>query len=610
MIRSTTNASAGRRVGFASLVASAMVLLAACGAQVSSELEIGKDHSGTRTIVATIAEEDVEELSGGIEATEAALEAHLPEQLSFDGISQAGSTEETEDEAAAETDGYQAVFTLEFSDIADYETKVQELVDLAADKAEEARDSSEPEVDRSTIQLDFVENDGPLLEGFVLEEDFTGADLLDWTSYALVDEGVMEEDQADSVISSSGDEGRVQFNGEEYDEIEPFALNEGADQRFSNVAVRITDEGTQVDFAAPFNGGDYDTGFELGQQYLEDAGVGEIEQDTDGYWTVTLDESGSLQDQLRTLLDTEDLEIEVEDSANTEDATLVTTLTGTGFSCPTVCGDTPTISVDGYGGDVTPLQEEADGDTFTISYERSVPIDQVEVDTELTLSGSVAQTYRFSVANEHAEAFGEDLETVFTPPEGTGSVETETEDDAVVYVAELDAADPPEFNQTLETFLPGSGISVSGLDGFTVWPSYTLDVSSYGVEALGAQPTQSVQLPAMHSADLADSNGVDDQLHSDQTDYRVSAAGPTLSGMLLVGGLIVLAIIIVVLVVVFRKRIASGMRTAQEHARTTAAAANATWQERTAEYETMPEQSTTPVDDASWQAEFDEAKLR
>src|SRR5699024_5139599 len=228
-----------------------------------------------------------------------------------------------------------------------------ELIDLAAAKAEEARDSSEPEVDHRTIQLDLVESDGPLLDGFVLEEDFTGADLLDWTSFALVDEGVVEEDQADSIISSSGDEGRVQFNGEEYEEIEPFALNEGTDQRFSNVAVRITDEGTQVDFAAPFNDGDYDTGFELGQQYLEDADVGEIEQDTDGYWTVTLDESGSLQDQLRTLLDTEDLEIAVEDTANTDEATLVTTLTGTGFSCPTVCGDYPSISVDGYGGDVT-----------------------------------------------------------------------------------------------------------------------------------------------------------------------------------------------------------------------------------------------------------------
>lgn len=609
MIGQASNTSALRRVGFAGLVASAMVLLAACGAQVSSELEIAEDHSGTRTIVATIAEEDIEELSGGIEATEAALEAHLPEQLSFEGISEAGSTEETEDEASGDTDGYQAVFTLEFSDIGDYETQAQELIDLAAAKAEEARDSSEPEVDHRTIQLDLVESDGPLLDGFVLEEDFTGADLLDWTSFALVDESVIDEDQADSIISSSGDEGRVQFNGEEYEDTEPFSLKEGTDQRFSSVAVRITDEGTQVDFAAPFNDGDYDTGFELGQQYLEEADVGEIQQDTEGYWTVTLDESGSLQDQLRTLLDTEDLEIEVEDTANTDEATLVTTLTGTGFSCPTVCGDYPSISVDGYGGDVTPLQEEVDGDTFSISYERSVPIDQVEVATEVTLSGSVAQTYRFSVANEHAEAFGEDLQTVFTPPEGTGSVETETQDDAVVYVAELDAADPQELNQTLETFLPGSSIYVSGLEGFSIWPSYTVDVSSYGVEALGAQPTQSVELPVLHSADLAASNGIDDQLTSDESDYRVSAAGPTLAGMLVVGGLLVLVIILVVLVVVFRKRIARGMRTAQEHARTTAAAANASWQERSAEYEAVPDQPTGPVDDASWQANFDEAKL-
>lgn len=598
-----------RRLGIAAVLTSAMLVFAACGAQVSSELEVSDDHSGTRTIVAAIAEEDLEELSGGIDAAEAALETHLPDQLSFEGISEAGSTEETEDEAADAADGYQATFTLEFSDIADYETKAQELIDLAAAKAEDTRDSSEPEVDHRTIQLDMVESDGPLLEGFVLEEDFTGADLLDWTSYALVDEGVVAEDQADTVINSAGDEGQVTFNGETYETREPFSLNEGTDQRFSNVSVRITDEGTEVDFAAPFNDGDYDTGFELGQQYLEDAGVGEIHQDDDGYWTVVLDESGSLQEQLSTLLDTEDLQIEVEDTANTEDATLLTTLTGTGFSCPTVCRDYPSISVDGFGGDVTPVEEVTEGDSFTISYERAVPIDQVAIDTELTLSGSVAQTYRFSVANEHAEAFGDDLQTVFTPPEGAGSIETESQDDTVVYVAELDAADPAEFNQTLEAYLPGSWISVSGLEGFSIWPDYTLDVSSYGVEALGVQPTQTVQLPMMHSADFDASSGVDDQLQAEQSDYRVSAAGPTLSGMLVVGGLIVLAVIVVVLIVVFRKRIASGVRTAQEHARTTAQATNASWQERNAQYDTVPGQPADPVDDATWQAEFHESKL-
>src|SRR5699024_831478 len=83
-----------RRWRFGAFLAGAMLLLAACGAEVSSELDIAADASGTRTLVATIVEDDLENLAGGIEATEAALEAHLPEQLSFEGISEASDAAE------------------------------------------------------------------------------------------------------------------------------------------------------------------------------------------------------------------------------------------------------------------------------------------------------------------------------------------------------------------------------------------------------------------------------------------------------------------------------------------------------------------------------------
>ena len=601
-----------RRIRLAALLAVGGLTLAACGAQVSSELEVSDDQSGTRTIVASIAEEDIEELSGGIEAAEAALEAHLPDELSFAGISQTDSDEE---EAAGETDSYLAEFELAFSDLDDYQTKAQALLDLAVEKEEAIRDSSEPDVDHTTVQVDFVENDGPLLDGFILEENFTGSDLLDWTSYALVEDGVVDEENANSIIGSAGDESRVLFNGEEYEATEPFSISEGEDQRFSDVDVRITDDGAQVDFVAPFNSSDYDTGFELGQQYLEDADIGEIQSEEDGYWTVSLDDSASLEEQLSTLLDTESLQVEVEETANTEDASLLTTLTGTGFSCPTVCRETPSISVDWSSENLTPVDEEAEGDTFTISYERAVPLEEVEIATELSLSGAIAQTYRFSVDSSHAETFGEDLQKIFAPPEDTGSIDTETQDDTVVYVATLDSADPEEFNAILDEYLPGSMVFLSGFENFGIWPKYTLDVDSYGVETLGVVPVQNVSLPMMHSADLDASYGLNDDLDSDQTDYRLAAAGPTLSGMFLVGGLLVVAIVIIVVIVVFRKRIAAGLRSAQEQAQTMAQTTSASWQAANQQQSAAAGQQTPytasaePTDDASWKATFHEGKL-
>ncbi len=590
-----------RRIRLTALLTTAMFILAACGAQVSSELEISDDESGTRTLAATIVEEDLEYLEGGIEATEAALEAQLPEQLSFAGITEASAAEE---EAAGASESYLATFELEFSDLADYQSKAQALIDLAVEKEEATRDSSQGEVPRKTVEVAFEQSDGPLLDGVILEENFTGAELLDWTSYALVDEGVVEEDNASMIIESSGAESRVVIGDEEYESSEPFSVSEGTDHRFSDVTVAITDDGAVVDLTAAFNSGDYDTGFDLGQQYLEDTGIGEIESTDDGYWTVALDDSASLQEQLSSLLGMENLEIQVEETADAENATLLTTLTGTGFRCAGVCRDTPSIMVDWGSENLTPIDEEVDGDTFRISYERAVRIDQVEIDTQVGLSGTVGQTYRFTVGSGQVEAFGEDLQSVFAPPEGTGNIETEEHDGSTVYVTTLDAADPAEFNETLDQFLPGSSIRVSGFDG--IWPEYRVNVSSYGVEAFGATPMQTLELPAMHSADPDSSSGVNDDLVAESTEYHVVASGPTLTGLITLGILLVVVIAAVVLIVVFRKRIAAGLRSAQEQA--PSAPADASWQAAHGQRENADPAVLLP-DDAAWRAEFTEAKL-
>src|SRR5699024_2348812 len=138
------------------------------------------------------------------------------------------------------------------------------------------------------------------------------------------------------------------------------------------------------------------------------------------------------------------------------------------------------------------------------------------------------------------------LESVFAPPEGTGSIETETTDGSTVFVTTLDAVEPAELNATLEEFLPGSSISVSGFEG--IWPEYRVNVNSYGVQALGATPAQNVNLPIMHSANQDASNGLDDDLAAEQTEYTLVAAGPTLSGLITLGVIIVVVVASIVLI--------------------------------------------------------------
>lgn len=86
-----SSAPVARRFRLTAMLAAGLFILAACGAEVSSELKISEDESGTRTLVATIVEEDLEYLEGGIEATETALQSQLPEQLSFAGLIEASA---------------------------------------------------------------------------------------------------------------------------------------------------------------------------------------------------------------------------------------------------------------------------------------------------------------------------------------------------------------------------------------------------------------------------------------------------------------------------------------------------------------------------------------
>ena len=81
-----------RRFRITALLTAALFVLAACGAEVSSELEFADDESGTRTLVATIAEDDLEYLEGGIDgifgtASVAALKSYQKAQgITADGI--------------------------------------------------------------------------------------------------------------------------------------------------------------------------------------------------------------------------------------------------------------------------------------------------------------------------------------------------------------------------------------------------------------------------------------------------------------------------------------------------------------------------------------------
>src|SRR5699024_6764198 len=114
-----TSRRSGARIRFTALLAliSALVL-AGCGADVNTQPSLNDDHSGQRQFILTMAEVDVESLSGGIEAAEQALEIHAPDQLIFEGIE-------------PEEEGYSATFTMSFDDVEEYRQDLTALLDAS-----------------------------------------------------------------------------------------------------------------------------------------------------------------------------------------------------------------------------------------------------------------------------------------------------------------------------------------------------------------------------------------------------------------------------------------------------------------------------------------------
>lgn len=134
------------------------VVLTACGADVNSRLDLQPDYSGQRLFVLTMADNDLNALSGGVEAAERALEMHTPEVLIFEGVE-------------AEDEGYSATFTMPFNSLEDYQNKISALLDA----------SNVPAAEQDmTIQAD----DQALRTSLTFEESFYNDDLMGWAAEA------------------------------------------------------------------------------------------------------------------------------------------------------------------------------------------------------------------------------------------------------------------------------------------------------------------------------------------------------------------------------------------------------------------------------------------
>lgn len=208
----------------------------------------------------------------------------------------------------------------------------------------------------------------------------------------------------------------------------------------------------------------------------------------------------------------------------------------------------------------------------------SVQLNRVVVDTELGLTGSVNQTWEFTVATDQANATNGELQTYLSPDPNVGTISSSEESGQTTYTVTLSGSDVVDFNTKLGSYIPGAYFLLEKPYGFYIWPGYNVRMYlpvtdtklSGGVDGTY---TYTLKLPFLNSFDVSSqslvSQGVivsGDTVSATQTTMQgvditghiyLAAAGPNLVSLIVLGVILLLLIGILVLLIKNRQKIKS-----------------------------------------------------
>jgi len=545
--------------------------LSSCGAKVTTLLTLDAGAKGSRTMTATIDSKDSGQyLTGGKKALEASIQKNLPAALTYQGLKEADGK-------------LQVTFALLFSSPEDYTKKITTLLKAGG----------------STInpQVALSINDSGLVQGLNVKENFTSVDLLAWMADGLVADGVVKSSDRSNIFEVGDSE--VHYKGKVYKSSSSVEATDVIDNGFDQI---------KLDVSMTSN-----SGFKASVAYGSDDPIGSVQQTKlDAFFakakpenaTLTAGVSGQtnsngttiafaaddlkmLNTKLRQALGSAANEIKMEEAISPKDPLkLTTTMTGT-LDCSAVCSpDARPIELrfhapNGWrftngSSNVTPSGEgvsASSGNTFTIAFERDIPLQSAQVVTNLLLDGSVQQTITYTAKSEDAQRVGKAFEERLTPPNGIGSFSSSQQADTQTYTVVLEGSDSEDFEHKLTSYVPGATFNIEHPDGLNVWPEYRVSMnlplsSKQLAGGVTGSYTSELKLPMLHGfikdqtagdvkvdgATLTTPNITDAAAES----INATATGPTLGGLIFLGIMASLLLAIVILALIFRKRVRAG----------------------------------------------------
>ena len=597
------------------LLTIAALILSACGAKIETQLGLESAEKGTRTMLVSFDMKDnKDKIKGGTQALDASVRKHLPEGLEYGGIQSEG-------------DKARATFTIPFSSVDEYRTKVASILKAAGSSA--------------TPQISIVNSDQGLVQGIQVKENFSSKDLLDWLPEALVVDGVIETSNKNSVFNSSSSETTVKFGEKEVKNSggSTISAKDVQDRGFKAVFMDINEKdggySVMVSFSAKEimnsetssavdaylnqvkpEGAELKKGLDSSEArgYAPSASTSAAKEEIGRTMLFQASSSQDLSDKLKKIFgaSSTDLSFSREVTENDGSFKVEKTISGT-LDCSLLCspeGQGMTLTMkDSEDRRYEPNYSRRDRSSsssnnrilaINLVSSRNISMKSMKVATSLGLDGSMEARFLYAFPTEDVAGAEQKLKDVFA---GGSNDETEVrqDGDATIVSVKVRGKDQNEFNQRLNEYLPDSKVTVTRPGGYhpfgsdyTVTPEIKLSskLGSYysaPFEFTFKAPTFSSLDQQKVDAANSRANGAHVQLTvnggelSVKTDHGVSTtsgltvpvSGLSMTDVIVDAVIVGLLLLILVLLFVFRKKIAAARAKGRERRAASAAALGA-----------------------------------
>lgn len=597
------------------LLTIAALILSACGAKIETQLGLESAEKGTRTMLVSFDMKDnKDKIKGGTQALDASVRKHLPEGLEYGGIQSEG-------------DKARATFTIPFSSVDEYRTKVASILKAAGSSA--------------TPQISIVNSDQGLVQGIQVKENFSSKDLLDWLPEALVVDGVIETSNKNSVFNSSSSETTVKFGEKEVKNSggSTISAKDVQDRGFKAVFMDINEKdggySVMVSFSAKEimnsetssavdaylnqvkpEGAELKKGLDSSEArgYAPSASTSAAKEEIGRTMLFQASSSQDLSDKLKKIFgaSSTDLSFSREVTENDGSFKVEKTISGT-LDCSLLCspeGQGMTLTMkDSEDRRYEPNYSRRDRSSsssnnrilaINLVSSRNISMKSMKVATSLGLDGSMEARFLYSFPTEDVAGAEQKLKDVFA---GGSNDETEVrqDGDATIVSVKVRGKDEAEFNQRLNEYLPESKVTVTRSGGYHPFGSdYTLKPDIKLAQKLGNYYRVPYELtfkaPTFSSLDqqkvntlnydLARAgvqftvNGGELSVKSENGVFSGNALTVPVSGLsmtdVIVDAVIVgLLLLILVLLFLFRKKIAAARAKGRERRAASAAALGA-----------------------------------